>query len=467
MRGKEAVGVCGGVVTVFLRVETGWLVGIVISGALVLGAEVGGGVGRKSVMARSSRWAVWWTGRGPGSAGVGGSGRRGAGTAGGGERLPAPDILGSGLGSRGPPAGDCLPPLAGLRDLDFKKLLNPFRLLIGRAVVGSNGWLVATDDSTWLVLVTFLGVEGLGAVVTNVVLAVVGSLTLVGRERGLNRALGLNRFCRGVSSDTSAILSSFFPSERDKARVGSAGSVVVNRFLMPGSTRSTGLPGFCLLLKREFLVLGPVDLLLATGAFRTSSSSACSATLTSPTAAGFRGSGLGFGLLRCWNSEFLDLGSAASCSRTGIGAGTLDCLIVGTSNITASGSPGCTTVGDSVAIRPGKRAPKRVFASSAESPFSGRTGERAGCSGPKCCVWGRVAKVGTGARFSVSPTIFTFGMNFEVKIFFLFAGMEKSPALPEGLLVSATPSPLLVASSSALLLIGVTRTELAGLLSGD
>ena len=36
MRGKETVGVCGGVVTVFLRVETGWLVGIVISGALVL-----------------------------------------------------------------------------------------------------------------------------------------------------------------------------------------------------------------------------------------------------------------------------------------------------------------------------------------------------------------------------------------------------------------------------------------------
>ena len=58
-------------------------------------------------------------------------------------------------------------------------------------------------------------------------------------------------------------------------------------------------------------------------------------------------------------------------------------------------------------------------------------------------------------------------MNFEVKIFFLFAGMAKSPALPEGLLVSATPSPLLVASSSAVLLIGVTRTVLAGLLSGD
>ena len=392
---------------------------------------------------------------------MGSSGRlRGAGT---GERSPA-GILGSGLGSRGPPAGDCLPPLPGLRDLDFKKLLNPFRLLTGRTVVvvGLDGSLVATDENLCWVLVNSIGVEGLGAAVTNVAAtSLVDSLTLVGRGRGLNRDLGTKRFCLGVTSSTSS------SNRGGWLVVGVAGSVVVNRFLMPGSTRSTGLPGFCLLLKREFLVLGPVDLLLATGAFRTSSSSACSATLTSSTAAGFRGSGLGFGLLRCWNSEFLDLGSAASCSRTGLGAGTLDCLIVGTSNITASGSPGCTTVGGSVAIRPGKRAPKRVFASSAESPFSGRTGERAGCSGPKCCVGGRVAKVGTGARFSVSPTIFTFGMNFEVKIFFLFAGIAKSPALPEGLLVSATPSPLLVASSSAVLLIGVTRTELAGLLSGD
>ena len=227
---------------------------------------------------------------------------------------------------------------------------------------------------------------------------------------------------------------------------------------MPCSTCSTGLPGFCLLLKREFLVLGPVDLMLATGAFRTGSSSAWSAALTSSTTAGFLGSGLGFGLR--WNSEFLDLGSVASSSRTGI-------FTTGTSNNTGSGSPGCTTVGGLVAIKPGKRAPKRVSASFAESPFSGRTGERAGCSGPKLCSGGRVANVGTGARFSVSPTIFTFGMNFDVKMFFLFAGMAKSPALPDGRLVSATPSPLLVASSSATLLIGVARTEFAGSLAGN
>ena len=242
--------------------------------------------------------------------------------------------------------------------------------------------------------------------------------------------------------------------------------MVVNWFLIPCSTRSTGLPGFCLRLKREFLFLGPVDLMLATGAFRAGSSSAWSAALTSSTTAGFRGSGLGLGLR--WNSEFLDLGSAASCSRTGIGAGRLGSFTRGTSNNTGSGSPGCTTVGGLVAIKPGKRAPKSVSASFAESPFSGRTGERAGCSGPKLCSGGRVANVGTGARFSVSPTIFTFGMNFDVKIFFLFAGMAKSPALPDGRLVSATPSPLLVASSSAtLLLIGVARTEFAGSLGGN
>jgi len=183
-------------VTVFLRSVTGVLV-VTASGALVVGAKVGGGVGRKSVMARSSKWAVWWTGRGPGSAGVGGSGRRAAGTAAGsGERLPA-DILGSGLGSRGPPAGDCLPPLAGLRDLDFKKLLNPFRLLTGRAVVGLKGSLVATDENLCSVLVNSMGVDGLGAAVTNVVLTVVDSLILVGRERGLNRVLGTKRFCLG------------------------------------------------------------------------------------------------------------------------------------------------------------------------------------------------------------------------------------------------------------------------------
>ena len=244
--------------------------------------------------------------------------------------------------------------------------------------------------------------------------------------------------------------------------------MVVNRFLMPCSTRSTGLPGFCLRLKREFLVLGPAaDLMLATGAFRAGSSSAWSAALTSSTTAGFRGSGLGLGGLR-WNSEFLDRGSAASCSRTGIGAGKLASFTRGTSNNTGSGSPGCTTVGGLVAIKPGKRAPKRVSASFAESPFSGRTGERAGCSGPKLCSGGgRVANVGTGARFSVSPTIFTFGMNFDVKMFFLFAGMAKSPALPDGRLVSATPSPLLAFSSSATLLIGVARTEFAGSLAGN
>ena len=237
---------------------------------------------------------------------------------------------------------------------------------------------------------------------------------------------------------------------------------------MPCSTRSTGLPGFCLRLKREFLVLGPAaDLMLATGAFRAGSSSAWSAALTSSTTAGFRGSGLGLGGLR-WNSEFLDRGSAASCSRTGIGAGKLASFTRGTSNNTGSGSPGCTTVGGLVAIKPGKRAPKRVSASFAESPFSGRTGERAGCSGPKLCSGGgRVANVGTGARFSVSPTIFTFGMNFDVKMFFLFAGMAKSPALPDGRLVSATPSPLLAFSSSATLLIGVARTEFAGSLGGN
>ena len=237
---------------------------------------------------------------------------------------------------------------------------------------------------------------------------------------------------------------------------------------MPCSTRSTGLPGFCLRLKREFLVLGPAaDLMLATGAFRAGSSSAWSAALTSSTTAGFRGSGLGLGGLR-WNSEFLDRGSAASCSRTGIGAGKLASFTRGTSNNTGSGSPGCTTVGGLVAIKPGKRAPKRVSASFAESPFSGRTGERAGCSGPKLCSGGgRVANVGTGARFSVSPTIFTFGMNFDVKMFFLFAGMAKSPALPDGRLVSATPSPLLASSSSATLLIGVARTEFAGSLGGN
>ena len=196
MRGKGAAGVGGALVTTFLRSVTGLLV-VITSGALVVGAEVGGGVGRKSVMARSSKWAVWWTGRGLGSAGVGGSGRRAAGTAAGsGERLPA-DILGSGLGSRGPPAGDCLPPLAGLRDLDFKKLLNPFRLLTGRAVVGLKGSLVATDENLCSVLVNSIGVDGLGAAVTNVVLTVVDSLTLVGRERGLNRVLGTKRFCLG------------------------------------------------------------------------------------------------------------------------------------------------------------------------------------------------------------------------------------------------------------------------------
>ena len=182
--------------TVFLRSVTGVLV-VTATGALVVGAKVGGGVERKSVMARSSKWAVWWTGRGPGSAGVGGSGRRAAGTAAGsGERLPA-DILGSGLGSRGPPAGDCLPPLPGLRDLDFKKLLNPFRLLTGRAVVGLKGSLVATDENLCSVLVNSMGVDGLGAAVTNVVLTVVDSLILVGRERGLNRVLGTKRFCLG------------------------------------------------------------------------------------------------------------------------------------------------------------------------------------------------------------------------------------------------------------------------------
>jgi len=181
-------------VTVFLLIVTGLLVATTF-GALVVGAKVGGGVGRKSVMARSSKWAVWWTGRG--CAGVGGSGRRAAGTAAGSpERLPA-DILGSGLGSRGPPAGDCLPPLAGLRDLDFKKLLKPFRLLTGRAVVGLKGSLGATDENLCWVLVNSMGVDGLGAAVTNVVLTVVGSLTLVGRERGLNRVLGTKRFCLG------------------------------------------------------------------------------------------------------------------------------------------------------------------------------------------------------------------------------------------------------------------------------
>jgi hypothetical protein len=184
-------------VTGFLRIVTGLFV-VTTSGALVVGAEVGGRVGRKSVMARSSKWAVWWTGRGPGSAGVGGSGRRAAGTAAGsGERLLPADILGSGLGSRGPPAGDCLPPLAGLRDLDFKKLLNPFRLLTGRAVVGLKGSLVATDENLCSVLVNSMGVDGLGAAVTNVVLTEVDSLILVGRERGLNRVLGTKRFCLG------------------------------------------------------------------------------------------------------------------------------------------------------------------------------------------------------------------------------------------------------------------------------
>ena len=183
----------------FLRIVTGILV-VTTSGALVVGAEVCGEVGRKSVMARSSKWAVWWTGRGPGSAGVGGSGSRAAGTAAGsGERLPA-DILGSGLGSRGPPAGDCLPPLAGLRDLDFKKLLSPFRLLTGRAVVGLKGSLVATDENLCSVLVNSMGVDGLGAAVANVVLTVVDSLTLVGRERGLKRFLGTKRFCLGDCS---------------------------------------------------------------------------------------------------------------------------------------------------------------------------------------------------------------------------------------------------------------------------
>ena len=179
--------------TTFLRIVTAGLLVVTTAGALVVGAEVGGRVGRKSVMARSSKRAVWWTGRGPGSAGVGGSGRRAAGTAAGsGEWLPA-DILGSGLGSRGPPAGDCLPPLAGLRDLDFKKLLNPFRLVTGRAVVGLKGSLVATDENLCSVLLNSIGVDGLGAAVTNVV----DSLTLAGRERGLNRVLGTKRFCLG------------------------------------------------------------------------------------------------------------------------------------------------------------------------------------------------------------------------------------------------------------------------------
>lgn len=132
--------------TVFLRSVTGVVV-VTASGALVVGAEVGGRVGRKSVMARSSKWAVWWTGRGPGNAGVGGSGRRAAGTAAGsGERLPA-DILGSGLGSRGAATAGCLPPLPELRDLDFKKLMKPLRLVTGGRV------LVAGDplgvSSSW------------------------------------------------------------------------------------------------------------------------------------------------------------------------------------------------------------------------------------------------------------------------------------------------------------------------------
>jgi hypothetical protein len=58
-------------------------------------------------------------------------------------------------------------------------------------------------------------------------------------------------------------------------------------------------------------------------------------------------------------------------------------------------------------------------------------------------------------------------MNFDVKMFFLFAGMAKSPLLSDSRLVSATPSPLLVASSSATLLIGVARTEFAGSLAGN
>ena len=48
-----------------------------------------------------------------------------------------------------------------------------------------------------------------------------------------------------------------------------------------------------------------------------------------------------------------------------------------------------------------------------------------------------MARVGTGARFSVLPTMITLGMNLEVKGFLLLAGIEKSPDLPEDLLVSA------------------------------
>ena len=230
----------------------------------------------------------------------------------------------------------------------------------------------------------------------------------------------------------------------------------------PDST-STCLPGFCLRLKREFLVLWPRAGF--TPAFGASKGSSDLAELVETSPVAPTGP---FGLNLLLKREFLDLGVVCSKGltiRAGTGRGWLTSRGEGAGREgcrkNSSGSPGWTTVGASVAIRPGNREENRCSASLADRPAVGTTGAPAGCSGPKLSSTLSLARLGTGARFSVSPTIFTFGMNFDVKMFFLLAGMAKSPALP-GLLVSADSSLLLVASSSGVDLMGVARTVLAG-----
>ena len=106
---------------------------------MVNAVVVGGRVGVKS-LARSKSEGAWRAGcGGVGAGGAGGAGTRGEPTAAG--------ILGSGLGSRGAATAGCLPPLPELRDLDFKKLMKPLRLVTGGRV------LVAGDplgvSSSW------------------------------------------------------------------------------------------------------------------------------------------------------------------------------------------------------------------------------------------------------------------------------------------------------------------------------
>ena len=113
-----------------------------VTGALVVNAVVvGGWVGVKS-LARSKSDGAWRAGCGSvGAEGV----TRGPGTGGG--EPPTAGILGSGLGSRGAASTVCLPPLTELRDLDFKKLMKPLRLVTGGKVVVTDAGLGV--NSSW------------------------------------------------------------------------------------------------------------------------------------------------------------------------------------------------------------------------------------------------------------------------------------------------------------------------------